>query len=276
MTVVITPATPPLLAGKIPEANFDKNKFDALVWDKGYVVILEKSLKCPCTSKNAGGQQSNCRNCGGTGWIFINPKETRMVLSSMNLNTKYQSWSKENVGTASITALSEDETSFMDRISVVDGIAIFNETLFLKTFGSTYYWATIYDIKEILHLALFINVDTVLKPLKYGIDFTYVKNVITFLTASDYIRPLLPEQDISIVIRYKHSPQFHIIDIPRETIQSFITIMGEGEQKINLPIHAVGRRSHYVLDRQNFDNSRILNNSFNFKYEDLNPPLKNC
>lgn len=256
-------------------ADFAKSRFDALIIEKGYKVIHEKALRCSCVSRNSN-QQSNCKNCGGSSWIFINPTETRMVIHSMNLNTKYKEWSQENIGTASISSLAETETSFMDRITVVDGEAIFSEVLFLNQYNSTYYWNTIYDIKEICFLGLFITVNETLKTLQYGIDFTYTGNKITFLTASDYIDPLLKEQDLSISIRYKHSPQLHIIDSPRETIQTFINISGEGEAVVSLPVHSIGRRSHYVLDRQNFDNSRVLDNSRTITYETFNQEKVKC
>jgi hypothetical protein len=254
--------------------DFNKSGFDKLVWDKGYAVIHEKALKCPCVSKNTN-QQSNCHNCGGVGWIFVNATETRMVISSMNMTTKFSQWSETNMGTASITALAETETSYMDRLTVLDANTIFGEVLFLKQYGSTYYFATIYDIKSITSLALFINVNSKLKQLAYGIDFTYSGNKIMLLNPTDFIDPLVTEQDISISIRYVHAPQMHIIDSTRDTLQSFV-MFGDSDQAVNLPIHSVARRAHYVLTRENFDNSRLVNNDFTFNYNDLNPPLNIC
>lgn len=274
----ITPTTPP--AGiNIARVDFSQPKFDALVWEKGYDVTLEKALPCPCSSKNTN-QQSNCKNCGGSGWLFVNASQTKIVLSAMNLNTKFLAWTEQNIGTASVTALSKDETSFMDRITVKDGIAIFSQVLFMKQFDDTSsivnYFTTIYNIKEIIYIALFRGTQQELLPLIYGTDFTYSENKILFLTASDYIDTDLEEQDISIVVRYKHAPQFHIIDIPRETIQSFVNIGGEGEKKIDLPIHAIARRSHYVLDSKNYLGDNIFDNSHIFQYTELNPPLEEC
>ncbi len=274
----IIPVTPPSNIN-IARVDLVKTKFDALVWEKGYKVILEKALPCPCASKNSN-HQSNCKNCGGNGWLFVNAIETHIVMTAMNMNTKFLAWTEENRGTASVTALSEDETSFMDRITVKDGIAIHSQVLFVKEFEDTsstvYYFNTIYDIKEILYLALFRDSNTSLLPLVYGVDFTYSSNKIIFLTASTYINPDLEEQDLSIVIRYKYAPQFHIIDIQRETMQSFVNIANEGETKIDLPIHAIARRSHYVLNAKNFTEDNILDNTHRFSYDDLNPPIPEC
>jgi len=129
--ITVTP-TPSQVANQ-GRADFVKSKFDDLIYQKGYDVVHEKALRCPCVSKNAN-QQSNCKNCGGSSWIFFNPTQTKMVIHSMNLNTKYKEWSQENIGTASISSLAETETSFMDRITVIDGEAIFSEVLFLKQY----------------------------------------------------------------------------------------------------------------------------------------------
>lgn len=273
MKTIIT-RTPPTSINQ-GRTDFVKNKFDALIWEKGYDVIHELAIKCSCVSKNTN-QQSNCKNCGGSSWFFINPTQTRMVIHSMNLNTKYKVWSEENIGTASISSLAEDETSFMDRITVIDGVAIFNEILFLKEHNSAYYWTTIYNIKEIIYIGLFRTTNDKLTPLVYGTDYVYEDNKITFLTANLYIDNSADELNISISLRYKHSPQLHIVDSPRETMQTFINIAGEGEKEVNLPVHSIGRRSHFVLDRQNFDNTRIISNDRELIYDNLNPVKINC
>lgn len=272
MTIITQ--TPPS-GSSFPQTNFIRDKFDSLIWQKGYDVIKESAIKCPCISKNTN-QQSNCKNCGGSGWVFINKVKTRMVMHSMNVSTKFKEWSEENVGTSSVSCMAADELSYMDRITTLDGNAIFGETLFLKENNDTWYWNTIYDIKEILYIGLFISTQVIFKELVYGTDYVYSGNRITFLKADDYIDPLASEQDISITIRYVHAPQFHVIDIQRETMQSFVKIGGGKEEVIDLPVHCIARRSHYVLDRQNFDSTRVLNNDSTKKVEELNPVKTDC
>lgn len=278
MPTVITPYTPPANNNQ-PKANLVKNKFDVLIDQHGYDVTHEKAVRCPCVSRNTN-QQSNCKNCGGTSWVYITKHETRMILHSMNMTTKYKEWSAENIGTASVTAYGYDEVAFMDRITVLDGNAIHTESLFLKKHDDTYYFNTIYDIKEIEYLALFIGVNDTLVPLVYGTDFTYSGNRIEFLTAQDYVDSSADldvlEIDMSITIRYKHAPQLHIIDLQRETMQVFVKVNGIEDGAFDMPVHAVARRTHYVLDRQNFDGTRVLDNSYDFVYENLNPPKPEC
>lgn len=304
MNVTKTPIitqTPPI-GNNTPKANLVKSEFDKLIWQQGYRILKEQALQCPCKSKNTN-QLSTCKNCGGAGWLFVNPTETRMILHSMNLQTKYVQWSQENAGTSSVTCTSEERLGFMDKICVLDGEAIFWEVLYLKTHfpddddsvsGSesesdsnsssadtqtTYYFSSLYPIKEILFLALFNGATNKLIPLIYGTDFIYEGNKITFLPTSAYLRinPLVEEQDISITIKYVYAPIYFIIDVPRENIQVNEKFGNSGIESVeNMPIHAVARRAHYILDSQNYDGTRVLSNNHVFEFEDLNPASTEC
>lgn len=301
---ILVTVTPPLGVDH-PRANFVESEFNKQIWQKGYNVSFERALQCPCKSKSSG-QASNCKNCGGSGWVFVNKTQTRMVIHSMNLQTKFLEWSQENLGTVSITAMAEERLGYMDRLVVLDGESIFWETLFVKEIFNgdesisssesesssisdsqgkhhhrqekdLYYFNTLYPIKEILHIAVFNGTQNKLIPLFYGTDFYYTDNKIIFLTAKKYINPIKGYQDTSITLKYIHAPQFHVIDLNRETMQS-PTQFGPLDTEVitNLPVHAIGRRSHYVLDAQDFDATRVLDNSYLFQFSDLNPPMTDC
>ena len=259
----------------LPTVEFIKNDFERLIWNRGYDVIHEQALRCPCKGANTN-QQSNCKNCGGSGWTFINAVETRMVIHSMNLDTKYKEWSEVSVGTASITCLDRENLSFMDRITVKDSRTIFTEALFLKQIPGNLFFYTVYDIIEIQYIAVFDTVNTKYENIFYNTDFTYTRNKI-ILNSAKWSSLIPTDGDLSITIRYVHNGQYHIIDLPRDTMESFTKITGfEKKEPNQLPIHAVGRRSHYVLDAENFAGNRVLDNSVTLTHDQLNPPKSNC
>ena len=47
----------------------------------------------------------------------------------------------------------------------------------------------------------------------------------------------------------------------REVSASFVKV-GNVEKQVTLPVHAIGRRSHYILDAENFNGDRIIDNSY--------------
>lgn len=243
--------------GGPPRADLEKREFDTLIYQKGRDVTLETALQCPCKSESTN-QQSNCKNCGGTGWVFINPRPARMVLTAINAVTEFRPWSEELRGTVNVTSHVEDELSIMDRITAIDGESIHNEVLFLKQHLNEIFTYTTYNIKSIAYIGLFKTINEPLQRLQPEIDFTIKDNVIKF--NSSLTLPF-PQIDLnSITIRYKHAPQFHVIEMKRDTMQTFKWSNTEINQ--NMPISAIARRAHYQLTAQNLAGDRLLDNSF--------------
>lgn len=242
--------------------NFDKDSFENLIQDKGYSVIIEKALKCPCRVKEAGNQAlSNCQNCGATGFIFINPIQTRAIIHSLNSETKFKEWSEENRGTASLTVRSVDTLAFMDKITIVDNVCsqnggvYFTQTLQVKTYKGKLFAYTVYAVKEVQELFYFKGPENPLEKLVKGADFTIESNkVILDKRFQDY-------QNIQLTIRYKHDPVYYVIDIQREMMTSWVIDEKGNNNQTPFPVHAIIRKAHYVLDESNYNGDRLINNS---------------
>lgn len=255
-------ASSPNLVGQ-PDIEFRKNDFEGAIWKKGYRVIHSKALKCPCKSQ-ATNHLSTCKNCGGIGWVFVNPILTRAILSSMNLSTQYKEWSEELLGMVNITMRDSEKLSYMDKIEVVDGQAWFNEVIvFRKTANDELVGFSTYKIKELEYAGEFITTTQPLNNITQ--DITVTDNILTL--PSSYLSKLsnsINKQGIIVTIRYKHSPTFFIIDLKRELMNTFITENGR-EKSITMPVSAVGRRAHYIIDSENLYQTRLLDNGYQEK-----------
>ena len=261
MTKASTPIiqqTPPSQTGA-PNVEFRRSDFEQAIWDKGYRVVHEKALKCPCKSKN-GNQQSSCKNCGGSGWIFINPVETRMILHSMNRDTQFKEWSEETMGKVNISSMSKDEISYMDRITLLDGKGSFSQALHFKEKDGILFAFTAYLIKEVEYLGLFIDTDSKLMKLEKDVDFTFDRNIL-YLDSKYTSTFTAAGNDLSVSIRYTHSPQFYILDLMREVMTTKVKDKGK-DSYIHMPISAVARRGHYILDGENLSETRLVDNSY--------------
>lgn len=244
-----------------PRADFVKDDFDTLIEQKGKDVEIETALECPCKSPSTN-QQSTCKNCGGSSWVFINPRKTRMVLSAINIVTDYKPWSEELRGTVNVTCRAEEELSYMDKIRDINGEAIFNEVLFLKKQGARVFCYTTYPVKEVLYSGLFINDITALRRLELNVDYKIENNIFELLNLT-LLGTDTATKNTSFTIRYKHAPEFHVIEMKRETIQSF---EWRGAEKLNnLPISAIARRAHYQLKANNLLGDRLIDNSYDDK-----------
>ena len=243
-----------------PEVNLRKSDFEVLIQQKGYDVWHDHAVKCPCSSKDGGSNQSSCKNCGGAGWLYINRTLTRMVIQSMNVTTKLKEWSEERTGTANITARDVDRLSFMDRVTLLDSESEHSQVVFLHKQPDTdfLYGTTRYDIVEEYSVFLFDTVSTPLIKLEKGVDYTVDRNQIKLLAIEDG-----DIENPSISIRYTHRAEYTVLDLPRDVMVSTIKDECDNTLKdVQFPLSAVARKTHYMLDRHDYENDNLIDNSF--------------
>ena len=241
-------------------SDFDKDGFFSSIGKNGYDVIHEKAYLCPCKSQDSPAPLSICKNCGGTGWLFANPTQTKMIITGIMLDDKLKEgplreWGELDKGACKITCLPEDKLSYMDRIRNIDATAEHMQILYPKMDDDDIqlFAYTKYDIKGVDFIGLFQDENTKLKRLVEFDDYTFRDNVI--LLDSQYNTLENPK----ITIRYIHNPEYHIIDILRESMTQYAV---QGQQKQILPLHAIAMRAHLIPDVENFDGDRLLDNSW--------------
>lgn len=259
--------TPPNLIAQ-PVVEFRKNDYEAAIWNKGYDIILESAVRCPCKSEN-NDNIPHCQNCLGTGWFFINPIKTKAILTGINKNTDYKDWSAEMIGTISVTTMDINKLSFMDRITLVNSIAglvqnrsIFTETKRLRTFGENPKFVFLsYEPKEILDVWIYRGSGYSLVKLDPSTDYN-IKSDNGYVLEFTYDFNTVSNFNGTISIRYEHELQYHILDLPHDVRNSSIkSNLGSLKQQL-LPVNAIARKAHYVLNRDNYDANFIINNSY--------------
>lgn len=250
-------ALPP---GTTLNADFDKKQIDLTIRDKGYNVLYEKALRCPCKSQSSD-HQTACLNCGGSGWMFVNATLTKMTMHSISSERKYQEVGREDLGMVQITALDGNILSLMDRITILDGLTDHTEILYptLSDDGTKLFAFTKYNLIGVDYLGIFVNNTTNVNQLLETQDYTFHDNVIEFTSLHGASSN---PTGLSVSIRYLHAPVYHVWDIARDTMRSTVVDNTGKKQVINLPIHAVGKRSHLVKDAENYTGTRLLDNSF--------------
>ncbi len=274
-TNVITRAPAPNLNQKA-DIKFQKSAFDTLVWNNGYEVYHDKMIECPCKPQGAGGFKSDCKNCGGYGWVMIERINTKMVIQSMNMESKYKEWSLEKIGTAGITSLGNALLSHMDRIILINtpgpgncgGEIIADEisgnykqliypTIYPAVTGSYFSFLTYYAV-EVQSVHRFISSNEVLElidPALYNIDENKIIFNPSLNTPWEGTTPTLS-------IRYSYLPQYHIVDINREQMIARNDDEFKNTTKERFPLHAIGVRSHLLpIDKFNYNKDNFVNNT---------------
>ena len=259
MTSNIKRATPPSFLGQPDNKLFRKNDFDAAIFQKGYNIILEQSIACPCRGKS-GEARPTCQNCMGYGWIFINPKETKAILTSLNATTKYQQWSPELIGTINITVRDIERLSFLDKITLRDRTSVMSEVRpIIESEGERFIFCS-YKVKKVNFIFIF-NGDTNKLINITPDDFEVVQNNNFVIKIKDSVNLPVNFNDV-ISVDYEYNPSYVVVDIPHDIRASFITNNKGQFEEIILPVQGVARKSHIVLgEPSNYLGNNLIDNS---------------
>lgn len=250
-----------------PNVKWRHGDFTKLINNHGYEAYIDKAMRCPCVDKTTGSPMSNCKNCLGRGYFFIDRKKTKVISQSMNNSKNFEEWSETNKGKAKITAYGIDRLGFMDRIILLPLISYYYEVVRPIEFDNELVAYPIYEPIEISQIYLFVESITKLMPLTKD-QYTINGNKVTF---SNDISELVPNNDInapyaniSIAIRYSYHPVYHVIDINRELMM--VKDSGgcnESNKGLkNMPVNVLARKAHYIFDAQNYDSELLENTIF--------------
>lgn len=237
----------------IPRVDFLTPDFSALVEQKGVDVIWERAIPCPCSKRQV--HMSVCRNCRGTGWVFINPTLIKAVVSSINKDTKYKEWSVELLGTVNITTRPEHRLNYMDKFTILNSSAVQSEVLEVKFSNDKLYVNTIYPVTSIIEIFKYQEPSLPLELIhqSVNIDENYF---VTFDIGGE-----LKEGDF-ITITYEHNIVYNILDLPHDVRNTYILDTLSREELLKLPISAIARRAHNIIDSVNFDGDSVYDNSY--------------
>lgn len=237
-----------------PRVDFNQVDFDALLNQKGRNIIWEKSLICPCKEKVTGAALSTCKNCGGTGWLFVSPKQIKLLVHSLNIKNDYSAWSEEARGTISCSSADINDITVMDKITMLEATSYFNEILLTRKQNNESFSFLTYIPKTVVYLAAFISDNTPLTQLTLGTDYNIVKNKIILLNEFNI-------EDLKLSVRYSHSPIYHVLDMNRESMESYRKT-GNFEVNQQMPFSFMAKRAHYIISYQNQSSDLLLQNIF--------------
>lgn len=227
--------------------RLDLSKFEGSIKNHGIEVVLERAVKCACASRSFNGSYDlACKGCFGYGWHFVSPVNTLMIVQGINRNSKVEPWSEENTGTISVTSAFVDRVSFMDRITLVDGLEIHTQLLNPVEDRADIIAYCVYEPIDIYHFFYFDAAKKELVTINKT-EYTVVKNKIKF--NRNFIKKMKFSEvsEFKISIRYTFKPQYHIWDISRDVMISKIKKCNSDLEKAQFPIHSLGRIAHNVL-----------------------------
>jgi hypothetical protein len=239
--------------------RFYEQDFRDAIAKHGYDVYLEKSLKCPCKSRNSEFL-SDCRNCGGSGWLYINRINTRMVVQSMSLNPKYENWGVYGAEISSVTALPEERLSYMDKITVLNAVSEHSEVLHPLKYDEEddfLYAYSVYPIIDVYFLGIFEDSNSKLIKLD-AVEFSISDGNKIKIDSSLFPEGVEPR----FTIRYSHNPAYYVMEMVRETMLATLNLGRGFQSQVEMPVHARAKRIDLFKDIENYQGDRLVDNSF--------------
>lgn len=261
----IVAQTPPSLG--LPKPHWDVMKFEGLIYNNGYDAYLERALRCPCVDKSSGQALSTCKNCLGRGWFFVDKRQTRVVVQSMENIRRNTQTGEVNYGNARITARASDKLGFMDRVMLLDLEAWYTEILNPTMYQDELIAYPVYEPIAVTNIYLYGGTDVKLIPLKkeqYTIDgnkIVFNQSIIDLVPVDDMNQK---QPEITISIRYSYHPVYHIVDGNRELTKVRDKMCSyTDEQLTQVPMLYIGRKAHYIFDQQRYNNVAFENTVLN-------------
>jgi hypothetical protein len=256
---MFTPTNNPISKSQRETARADIRNydFDVLVQQKGLSLILESAVKCPCNREFNGSPLSNCVNCNGSGFQFVDAIQLKGVIQGIGYSQKFMEYSEANQGTARLTVRYIDRLAWMDRITVIDGTTVFGENIFptkrerngqIETSSLLTYKPT-----KMTHVFLFVDEKTPTISLVENVDYFIDGRKFIFATDLCKDSKLKVGERAYVSVRYEHNPQYLVMDVQNEIRNTVVILPGGAERVDALPLSAIIKKVHYLIGDKGFN-----------------------
>lgn len=116
----------------VPRVDLHESKFSQAIEEKGYKVVWEKAISCPCnkaSQKVTDATDLDCPLCKNKHYIYFNPIEIKCLMTSLTRRGELSQDGQWLLGTYMVTTKPENKFGVYDRLRFVDTTASYTEAL---------------------------------------------------------------------------------------------------------------------------------------------------
>lgn len=217
-----------------PGPEFNPSNFSALLADKGRFVRIETALVCPC-KEPTGGFNPACRHCLGSGWVFANPREAKILLTAQGKQEQLETWTLDLKGTIQFSAEHDLKLGRMDKLTLLDSYTWTSEVVEVKYVDGIYKANVQYLVEDLECFLLFTGLTSAFAELTSAVTVT--GSVLSLTTLPGWTA----DEPVTATVRYLHRPVYHILDFRREAMESW-----ENGQVTRLPLAGMAQKASYI------------------------------
>jgi hypothetical protein len=111
-------------------AYFREEEFIRALRQQGKFVLWRKALLCPCSSAETENAKLGCVNCGGSGYIYVDPLHIQALMLMFDKRTSiYEKFGLWQEGNIQVTTEPQHRLGYRDSIEMLDSIVPMNELI---------------------------------------------------------------------------------------------------------------------------------------------------
>lgn len=107
--------------------EFNPQLFNEAINKYGVRATWERAMMCWCYSDHSGSPDPNCVRCKGTGTLYVNSKEIRVLAYNMTSDFEHEEIGERMNGSCTITIKPEDAVGYRDKLTFMDFLSSYSE-----------------------------------------------------------------------------------------------------------------------------------------------------
>lgn len=110
--------------------QFLENEFVRVIRQHGKFVVWRKAMLCPCMSHETEQARLACPDCGGGGYIYVDPLQIRAFMAAFDKKTSiYEKYGLWQEGATQISVEPQHRIGYRDSLELLDVVLPMNELL---------------------------------------------------------------------------------------------------------------------------------------------------
>ena len=111
-------------------AYFREEEFIRALRQQGKFIVWRKALLCPCMSAETEQAKLGCVDCGGSGYIYVDPLSIQALMLQFDKKTSiFERFGLYQEGAVQLTTEPQHRLGYRDSIEMLDSVMSFNELL---------------------------------------------------------------------------------------------------------------------------------------------------
>lgn len=227
--------------------DFDRDQFTRFIADKGYSITWEKAVLCPNVPGTGLAPRDHvigCPICGGSGFIYVDPLETAMLMQGVKLTQSFYAYGRWDAGNMLVTAEPEFTIDYFDRLTLHNGIGRFTQRP-VRQLDST---ADVLKYAPLcFHYVGWVDRSGALVRFAQGDDFVVSADGSSIEWSSNQ-----PDAGSTYTVCYDYRPRYVVLDLVHHHRDS--TVQGQHYQ---FPVQAVAKLD-FLIRNESADARQVV------------------